>query len=436
MRQVASLFHASAYSLLLVLWWAVIATITIDKAYGADLWDIYTLALIEDQTYRAAVFDHQATRLNLPLAKSAFKPSIISGVSAPHQDKTNGSGKVPVTGIGVELNLRLYDKPKRVSITQSRYQVEVSALQLRNAKQRLILRVANRYFDLLATQDAREVARLEKIAIRRQMELANDRLQAGLATETDLFDAKARFNLAKANEIRAQSQLNNSLAELKQIIDINPEALSVIDNSAPLQLPVPNDVTVWTAHANEHNIDIQIEMLNLEVALQEINKQRAGKSPTINLTGNASPTGGGRNTSSAVLELRLPLYLGGVVSLKTQQAGFNYNRRERLLLQTRRSASTKTNAAFLAVTSGISRVQALLDAVTAGESALQAKEHGFSAGLTTNLDVLDAQRDLSRSRTEYLRARYDYMIAVLELEMSIGQLDETAIKRVNGWLGN
>ena len=86
------------------------------------------------------------------------------------------------------------------------------------------------------------------------------------------------------------------------------------------------------------------------------------------------------------------------------------------------------------MTSRISQAEALAEAITAGESALEAKEEGFNAGLTTNLDVLDAQRDLSRSRTDYLRARYDYIISVLELEKAVGNLDEDDILRVNNWL--
>ena len=86
------------------------------------------------------------------------------------------------------------------------------------------------------------------------------------------------------------------------------------------------------------------------------------------------------------------------------------------------------------MTSGISQVLALEQAIRAGESALKAKEEGFSAGLTTNLDVLDAQRDLSRSRTDYLRARYTYIVSLLELEQAAGNLDEDDIRFINEWL--
>ncbi len=432
--------QALFYTLSAVLW-AIIACVTPEKSYAADLWDIYKLALADDPQYNAAVLDHESARINLPLAQAAFRPSIIATAHAGR--KTSDQSATLKTSddhaISLNLNLPLYDKSKRLGITQSRHQLSISSLRLLDAKQQLMLRVANRYFDLLAAQDTRRVAHLEKIAIKRQMDLAQERLDVGLGTQTDLFDARARFKLAEANEIQTQNQINNDIASLKQIIGVTPEALSILNDSIPLQLPVPNDIDGWIKQAIAHNISLAMETLNLEIALQEINKQRADRIPTVSLDASTASSSNpiassAINTSALSLIMKLPLYLGGTINLKTQQAGFDYNHKEQLLKQARRRVSSATTSAFLAVTSGFSRVEALLDAVTAGESALQAKEEGFSAGLTTNLDVLDAQRDLSRSRTDALRARYDYILAVLELEMSAGQLDEEDIQHVNGWL--
>ena len=66
--------------------------------------------------------------------------------------------------------------------------------------------------------------------------------------------------------------------------------------------------------------------------------------------------------------------------------------------------------------------------------AIKAKEEGFSAGLTTNIDVLDAQRDLSRSRTDFLSAKYSYILALLRLERATGDLGDEDILYINEWL--
>lgn len=419
--------------------------VCIPKTWASDLWDIYELAIANNPEYQIAALSHEATRLNLPLAKTAFRPSLSASAQV-------GRENTDVTGIkrsgddnlySLNLDLPIYDRTKRSAITQSEIQIEISELKLAEAKQQLMLRVANSYFNVLAAQDAREVARLGKIAIRRQMELASERLEVGLGTRTDLFDAKARFKLAEANEIQAQNQINTETALLRQIIGLTPEVLSTLSDSAPLEFPSPDDVNIWIRKSLDKNTPLNIERLNVEVALEEIDKQKHARYPTVSLIANHrkiksgssfGSSSGETNTSNVGVAVNFPFYLGGAINLRTRQAGYLYNQTERRLEQVRRLASTQTTTAFLAVTSRVSQVEALFDAITAGESALEAKEEGFSAGLTTNLDVLDAQRDLSRSRTDYLRARYDYIISLLELEKSAGQLDEENIQRVNKWL--
>ena len=84
--------------------------------------------------------------------------------------------------------------------------------------------------------------------------------------------------------------------------------------------------------------------------------------------------------------------------------------------------------------SHLQRVNALAESVRAGENALKAKEEGFSAGLTTNIDVLDAQRDVFAAKRNYLKARYDYILQVLALEQLAGRLDRADLDRFNQWL--
>ena len=74
------------------------------------------------------------------------------------------------------------------------------------------------------------------------------------------------------------------------------------------------------------------------------------------------------------------------------------------------------------------------ESVRAGENALKAKEEGFAAGLTTNIDVLDAQRDVFAAKRNYLKARYDYILQVLALEQLAGRLDQADLDRFNQWL--
>ena len=422
-----------------------LAAITMSwSVHAEDLLDIYKLAVANDAQYQSAAATYEAARLALPVAKTAFKPEIQANGTIGKQrsgvtgtDSTSGNNQVSV-GVG----LLLYDRGSKISISQEELRVENARVQFANEKNELILRVAERYFNLLAARDNREVAHLEKVAIKRQMDLAAERLDVGLGTRTDLYDAQARFEQSNADLIAAEIQINNARQELIEVTSVTPEFIAALAENSPLNRPEPNNIKHWTSLAEQDNLLVKAEELNLLIASDEIALRRSAKRPTIRLDATHSYNDGsdttisdGRfNSTSIGVTLNLPLYLGGRTGLQTNQAGLLFNAVEQDLLASKRRATTLATSAFLDVTSGISQVEALNEAIRAGENALQAREEGFSAGLTTNLDVLDAQRDLSRSRTDYLRAKYNYIIALIRLEQQVGDLDEEDIARINQWL--
>jgi outer membrane protein len=79
-------------------------------------------------------------------------------------------------------------------------------------------------------------------------------------------------------------------------------------------------------------------------------------------------------------------------------------------------------------------VRALAQAVVASESALDAKKTGYEAGINTNVQVLDAQRDLFSARRDYAQARYNYLLNLLQLKEAAGILSAEDIKQINSWL--
>ncbi len=412
-------------------------------ANGEDLWDVYQLALESDAIYLAAKESYEAAQLNLPLARTGFKPT-VNGKGTLGKQRSNFRGPT-TTGdnneISVNLNLPLLNRTTRIQISQAELEVQRALLQFDNARDDLTLRVAERYFNLLAARDAKEVARLQKIAIKRQMDLAEERLEVGLGTRTDLFDARARFQQADADLIASDIEISNARQALIEIINVTPQTISELAEDSPLDPPEPDDIDHWVNLARTNNLQVKSEELNLLLAGHEVDRQRARRSPTVAFEAsqrwadNGSGAGGGStNSTSLGVTLNLPLYLGGSVDLRTRQAGLRQNEAEQVLEASRRSATSSTTTAFLAITNGISQVIALAEAIVAGESALKAKEEGFSAGLTTNLDVLDAQRDLSLSRTNYLRARYNYILSLLRLEKATGDLGDEDIRFINGWL--
>ncbi|MDD9855698.1 MAG: TolC family protein, partial [Gammaproteobacteria bacterium] len=211
-------------------------------------------------------------------------------------------------------------------------------------------------------------------------------------------------------------------------------------DDAPLPAPDPAAPGAWIAKALADNLGVRVATIDLAIARLEVTRQRAARWPNLTVSAgqrwrdSSAPPPSETDTTSVTATLNWPLHQRGAVHLRARQAAFQVNAAEQRLEERRRQVAADAASAYRAVASGISRVEALAEAVRAGAGSLRAKQDGFRAGLTTNIDVLDAQRDLSRSRTDYLGARYDFIRAALRLERDAGDLDEADLRRVNAWL--
>jgi outer membrane protein len=394
---------------------------------GIDLLAIYRLAWSSDPEFATQVHRREAGQEAIPQALAAFRPhlSASSSYTLVSRDLTNQAASATVS-----LKQSIYDRSSRLLIKQARLQTDAADVNYQIAAESLIQRVANSYFAVLSAQDNLELSERNQRAIRRQLELAEERLDVGLGTRTDLYDARARYEYSVAEGIEAQRVLVDMRQVLVALVGRDPGTLLSLSPAAALSKPQPDDAGLWIGRALSDNRSLKALSLDTSVAETEIDRQQALRRLTVALNLSADDT-----DASVTLLFKLPFYQGGLINAQIREATSNHNAARARYESARREIQRKTRQAFLSINSQLRRITALAQAVTAGESALQAKEEGFAAGLTTNIEVLNAQRDLFRAERDYLKARYDYVLQVLVLEQLAGQLNEEDVSRVNRWLG-
>ncbi|HHZ73521.1 MAG TPA: LysM peptidoglycan-binding domain-containing protein [Gammaproteobacteria bacterium] len=402
---------------------------------GIDLLAIYRLAWSSDPEFATQVHRREAGQEAIPQALAAFRPhlSASSSYTLVSRDLTNQAASATVS-----LKQSIYDRSSRLLIKQARLQTDAADVNYQIAAESLIQRVANSYFAVLSAQDNLELSERNQRAIRRQLELAEERLDVGLGTRTDLYDARARYEYSVAEGIEAQRVLVDMRQVLVALVGRDPGTLLSLSPAAALSKPQPDDAGLWIGRALLDNRSLKALSLDTSVAETEIDRQQALRRLTVglNLSAEYSDSASADGTdASLTLLFKLPFYQGGLINAQIREATSNHNAARARYESARREIQRKTRQAFLSINSQLRRITALAQAVTAGESALQAKEEGFAAGLTTNIEVLNAQRDLFRAERDYLKARYDYVLQVLVLEQLAGQLNEEDVSRVNRWLG-
>jgi outer membrane protein len=265
----------------------------------------------------------------------------------------------------------------------------------------------------------------------------------GTATIVDTHEAQARYDLATSQEITALNDLEVKKRALQVIIGKEPEPLVVLGEKLPLLYPEPNDMTKWVESAEQQSPTLLGQRAALEIANQEVERNRAGHYPTLDLVASYADSDnsnlsfgiGGEIKSSAVgLQLNLPLYQGGAVSSRVRQAIALQEKARQDLEQTDRQVALQTRQSFLGVTSGVAQVKALEQALVSSQSSLDSTKLGQEVGVRTNVDVLNAQQQLYSARRDLFQARYNYIISQLQLRAAVGTLSEADLEQVNRWL--
>ena len=419
-------------------------------AQAADLLETFRAAQANDPVIAAARAALQAGQEKLPQGRSLLLPSISLSANSTYNDTTTqyggptflpgGNYRYNSHGYGVNLTRPLFRQQNWLVYGEAELQVAQAEAQFKIAEQDLMLRVAQTYFDVLIAQDSVQLAEAQKTAIAEQLEQAKRNFEVGSATITDTHEAQARYDLTSAQEIAAQNDLEIKKRALQQLINAMPQDLKHLGKEFKLEAPQPADMEKWVSDAQSNSLQLAIAQASAEIAEKEVARNRGGHYPTVDLVANYSnnQSSGGSfgvgsdNTNKSIgVQLNLPLFQGGLVNSKWREAEANRERAKQTLEDTRRSIALQTRQAYLGVVSGIARVKALQQALTSGESVLEASKLGQEVGVRTNLDVLNAQQQLYATRRDLYQAEYSYLISHLRLKAAVGSLGEEDLAKVN-----
>ncbi len=427
---------------------ALFACLWYGSATGEDLTEIYALALKHDPQLAAARAAHAANAEIRPQARALVLPQFGAYAERSREDSTEVSsgtgvrfgGRNDFTRSGLELSQPLLDFSAFSLLRQAKTQLQAGDLALAAAEQDLLLRTAQAYFGVLAAEDELVFARTEKEALARQLEQARKRFEVGFAPVTDMQEAQARYDLSVATEVSSRQRLRSAYEAVRALTSQLPGRLLPLAGEIALTVPDPPDVQAWVDRALRNNRGLNATVEQAELAEGEIKRQQAGHYPTLDLTASYGTCDSREDNTSCltqdeasnvVLRLDLPLFAGGATQSRVRQAGHTLEQRQHELTRTRREVEQQTRDAYDSVLASIAQAAAFRQAVTSNETALAATEAGFKVGTRTNIDVLDAQRELFRARRDYARSRYDYLLNQLRLEILSGQADASALTRIN-----
>jgi outer membrane protein len=410
-----------------------------------DLMQVYRLAQANDPQFAAARADYAANLEKAPQGRALLLPTVDlsagTGETDLHSKSPTVDGRFRSGTDTYSLNLTqpLYRRQNTASYRRGQFQANQAEAELRAAQHDLMLRTAQAYFGVLGAQDVLDYYRRERSSIERLLTLARRQFSVGAASLVDVHEAEARLDVTRAQEIAAATDLQAKREALRALIGATPSSLARLTRLAPESLD-PQDAELWAQRALADSPLVKARAEALAAAKQELEKNRAGHLPTLDLTAgrtfnnDVSPFSGARleTTSNQVgLLFQLPLYQGGAVSSRVREAAARRDEAGSRLDQAKREAAQLARQYYIAVVNGIARVSALEQALASNRRALETTLLGFERGQRTGVDVLNTQRQLFATRRDLTAARYDYLNNRLRLLAAAGTLDETELEAIN-----
>lgn len=415
-----------------------------------DLIQIYDLAVRSDPFLREAEQNLFATREVKPQARALLLPNISASGDVDYQNQhlqgTSAAGSFDrrdsfsTQGLGAVLNQSVYNREFWMTLRQSDDVIAQAEAQFRNAQIDLMVRTTERYFDVLRAADAVTVSQSLVRANERTLEQSRQRFEVGLVAITDVNESQAAFDRSRADLINAEVALDNAWEALRVITGNINVPLARLGDALPLAPPAPNELDAWAETALRNNYGIIAAREAVEAAKKGIEIQRSGYYPSLGLQAgyDLSRSGAEFNTDNDTgfvgLTLNVPIYQGGAVASRTRQAGYQFRAAQDQLDQTRRQVDQQVKDAFRGVMSSIEDVKARQAAIVSARSALESTEAGLEVGTRTQVDVLNAQRNLFQAEFEYLSARYTYIINGVKLHQATSTLTRDVLAKGNAWL--
>ena len=429
----------------------ILYILPINIIYAVDLIEVYNIAVKNDPELMASEAKHKATMQDYPIARSYLLPNLkFSASSQRTRESIDGSvygrstSTTQFTTDEYSINLKqpLYRRDLFALLEKSEYEVAKSLAERDAARQDLIIRVSESYFNILDSIDNISYVKSENVAIKSQLSESKKRLEVGLIAITDYAEAQASYDLSETKYIEAENLSDLSKESLYVLTGKQFKKFSSLTLDIKAKDPNPDNIKAWEDFAIKQNLELLAYKRAQDVAITNLKYERSKHFPTLDIYGAVKETDKGGGSSGAFesnndyigIELNIPIFIGGNTYYNSKKAYYLEEQARYNLIKKKREIVRDSRQAFLNLKSSISKVKASKKALESNELSVEYNKAGFEVGTRSTTDVLLALKDLFKAKKNYSKAKYEYLISNLKLKKSIGTLSIDDLEIINTWL--
>ena len=377
------------------------------------------------------------------ISRSEFLPNItLSGdqTSTTSTNRTNQSGSNLADSNSdseskkISVEQKIFSGFKGINtFKKSELETQKANLSLKDVEQQTILDTASGYFDLIFKSKSEQFNLSNVNLFERQVDSDNARLQKGEITLTDLAQSESSLAGARADLIKSKTELLASKTNFERVTREKTPETENLNEKAFVSLP--NSLKESLELASLNNINLLISKLNYDIAIRDLNIEKARLSPSASLNYSKSEN---KDFSSTLDEIdqetvkatiTWPIVKGGENISSIKKSSYNMQRYKLILQDTKNKINTEISNAWSKYQSSKSVLEATKAQLKAAEIANEGITLEYDSGNTrTTLELIQSRSLLLDARIAFAKSERDFIISQFELAKQIGTLSINSIK--------
>ena len=400
-------------------------------------------ALTNNLQLNAERKNFESAKQSKNISRSEFLPSITlsgdqtSSTSTNRKDHSGASladSNLDSGNTTISVEQKIFSGFKGLNtFKKSELEVQKANLSLRKIEQQTILDATSAYFDFIFKSKNEEFNLSNVNLFERQVDSDNARLQKGEITLTDLAQSESSLAGARANLIKAKTELMVSKTNFERVTREKPPNTKNLNDRVFLMLP--NSLKESLKLAEMNNMDILIAKLDYDIAAKELNIEKARLSPSASLnyskteSSDFSSTIDETDQESVKATIKWPLIKGGENISSIKKSSYKKEQYQLILKDTKNKINTEISNAWSKYQSSKSVLEATRSQLKAAEIANEGITLEYDSGNTrTTLELIQSRSLLLDARITFARSERDFIVSQFELAKQLGSLTIKSIK--------
>jgi outer membrane protein TolC len=310
----------------------------------------------------------------------------------------------------------------------SKANAEAAAQTSEDAKDLVVFAVAGAYLQVLTTQSRITSAEAQIETARAIFTQLQEQRNAGIVAQLDVTRSQVELQTQQQRLLSLRNELGKQKINLARLVGLAPSPDIQLADDFPFT-PAPElSVEQALQQARESRADLKAAEAQLRAAEHARSAARAERLPSAAFSADYGVIGrnptDAHGTFTVVGSVRIPIWQGGRVDGDIQQASAALDQRRAELEDLRGRIEGDIRSAFLDLESARHQLEVARSNQELARDALRLTRERFDAGITTTVEVVQAQQSIAAAALDYTTAVFAYNVAKLTLARSMGRAEE------------